>query len=120
MIGVAVTGVGWKGLVGVGQGFSVNAAKLQESSGQVSGLQVRCEVIAGDAADTLTDMAGSAGHAGLASALSGAAGQGIKAFLVLGAAYGHVSSSLSASATNYAKTDQGITGQVGLLFRGLR
>src|ERR1700733_3153915 len=120
MIGVAVTGAGWKGLVGMVQGFSVNAAKLQESSGQVSGLQVRCEVIAGDAADTLTDMAGSAGHAGLASALSGAAGQGIKAFLVLGAAYGHVSSSLSASATNYAKTDQGITGQVGLLFRGLR
>jgi hypothetical protein len=109
-----------EGTGGMGQGFSVNAAKLQESSGQVSGLQVRCEVIAGDAADTLTDMAGSAGHAGLASALSGAAGQGIKAFLVLGAAYGHVSSSLSASATNYAKTDQGITGQVGLLFRGLR
>jgi hypothetical protein len=109
-----------EGTGGMGQGFSVNAAKLQESSGQVSGLQVRCEVIAGDAADTLTDMAGSAGHAGLASALSGAAGQGIKAFLVLGAAYGHVSSSLSASATNYAKADQGITGQVGLLFRGLR
>jgi hypothetical protein len=104
----------------VGQGFSVNAAKLQEGSGQVSGLQVRCEVVAGDAADTLSGMAGSAGHAGLASALSGAAGQGIKAFFVLGAAYGHVSSSLSASATNYTKTDQGITGQVGLLFRGLR
>ena len=104
----------------MGQGFSVNAAKLQEGSGQVSGLQDRCEVIAGDAADTLTGMAGSAGHAGLASALSDAAGRGIKAFLVLGAAYGRVSSSLSASATNYTKTDQGITGQVGLIFRGLR
>ena len=120
MIGGAVTGAGWKGLVGVGQGFSVNAAKLQEGSQEVGNLQDRCEVIAGDAADTLTGMAGSAGHAGLASALSGAAGQGIKAFLVLGAAYGHVSSSLSASATNYTKTDQGITGQVGLLFRRLR
>ena len=58
-----------KGLVRVGQGFSVNAAKLQEGSEQVSGLQGRCEVIAGDAADTLTGMAGSAGHRGLASAL---------------------------------------------------
>jgi hypothetical protein len=110
----------WKGLVGVGRGFSVNAAKLQEGSGQVSELQGRCGVIAGDAADTLTGMAGSAGHTGLASALSGAAGQGIKAFLVLGAAYEHVSSSLSASATNYSKTDQSITGQLGLIFRGLR
>ena len=120
MIGGAVAGAGWKGLVGVGQGFSVNAAKLQAGSGQVSGLQDRCEVIAGDATDTLTGMAGSAGHAGLASALSDAAGRGIKVFLVLGAAYGHVSSGLSASATNYTKTDQGITGQVGLIFRGLR
>jgi|HubBroStandDraft_5_1064220.scaffolds.fasta_scaffold172173_2 hypothetical protein len=120
MIGGAVAGAGWKGLVGVGQGFSVNAAELQAGSGQVSGLQSRCEVIAGDAAHTLTGMAGSVGHAGLASALSGAAGQGIKAFLVLGTAYGHVSSSLSASASNYTKTDQGIAGQVGLIFRGLR
>jgi hypothetical protein len=38
----------------------------------------------------------------------------------LGTAYGHVSSSLSASASNYTKTDQGIAGQVGLIFRGLR
>jgi hypothetical protein len=120
MIGVAVTGAGWKGLVGVGQGFSVNAAKLQAGSGQVSGLQDRCEVIAGDAADTLTGMAGSAGHAGLASALADAAEQGAKSFWAMGAAYGHVSSSLSASATNYTKADQIITGQVGSIFRGLR
>ena len=53
MIGGAVTGAGWKGLVGVGQGFSVNAAKLQEGSREVGNLQGRCEVIAGDAVDAL-------------------------------------------------------------------
>jgi hypothetical protein len=104
----------------VGQGFSVNAAKLREGSQEVGSLQGRCEVIAGDAVDALAGMAGSAGHPALASALSGAAGQGAKAFLAMRAAYGHVSSGLSASATNYAKTDQGIAGQAGLIFRGLR
>ena len=76
MIGGAVTGAGWKGLVGVGQGFSVNAAKLQAGSGQVSGLQDRCEVIAGDAVDALAGMAGSAGHPALASALQALLGKG--------------------------------------------
>jgi hypothetical protein len=104
----------------VGQGFSVNAAKLHEGSQEVGNLQGRCEVIARDATDALAGMAGSAGHPALASALSGAAGQGSKAFWAMGAAYGHVSSSLSASAANYAKTDEGIVGQVGSIFRGLR
>jgi hypothetical protein len=76
MIGVAVTGAGWKGLVGVGQGFAVNAAELQAGSGQVSGLQARCEVIAGDAVDALAGMAGSAGHPALASAAAGFGGLG--------------------------------------------
>jgi hypothetical protein len=120
MIGGAVAGAGIEGLFSVSQGFSVNAAELRAGSGQVSGLQGRCEIIAGDAADTLTGMAGSAGHAGLASALVGAAGQGVKAFLAMGAAYGHVSYGLSASATNYTKADQGTAGQVGWIFRGLR
>ncbi len=109
-----------KGLVGVGQGFSVNAAKLRVGSQEISNLQGRCEVIAGDAADTLTGMAGSAGHPILASALTGAAGQGVRAFLAMGAAYEHVSSSLTASAENYTSTDQAIAAQAGLIFRGLR
>jgi hypothetical protein len=120
MIGVAVTGAGWKGLVGVGQGFSVNAAELQEGSQEVCNLQGRCEVIAGDAVDALAGMAGSAGHASLAAALVGAAEQGARSFSAVGAAYGHVSSGLSASARNYTKADQGIAGQAGLLFRDLR
>jgi hypothetical protein len=93
-----------KGLVGVGQGFSVNAGKLHAGSEQVSGLEGRCEVNAGDAADTLAGMADSAGHAGLASALSRATGQGVKTFFAVGVAYGHVSSSLAASAANYSST----------------
>jgi hypothetical protein len=120
MIRSAVTGAGWKGLVGVGQGFSVNAAKLQAGSGQISGLQDRCEVIAGDVGDALTSMTDLAGYASLASALAGAAGQGAKSFWAMGAAYGHVSSSLSVSATNYSKADQGVAGQAGLILRGLR
>ena len=104
----------------MGQGFSVNAAKLQVGSQEVGNLRARCEVVAGDAVDALAGMAGSAGHVGLASALSEAAGQGAKAFLAMGAAYGHVRSGLSASATNYAETDQHIAGQAGLIFRGLR
>jgi hypothetical protein len=109
-----------KELVGVGQGFSVDAAKLQAGSREVGDLQGRCEVIAGDAADTLTGMAGSAGHAELASALSGAAGQGIRTFFTMGASYGHVSSGLAASAENYTNTDQAIAARAGLIFRGLR
>lgn len=109
-----------KGLVGVGQAFSVNAAELQAGSGQVSGLQGRCEVIAGDTGYTLAGMAGSAGHVGLAAALSGAARQGVTTFFVIGAAYAHVSSSLAASAANYTNTDQAIAAQAGSIFRGLR
>lgn len=110
----------WKGLVGVGHGFSVNAAKLQAGSQEVSNLQGRCEVIAGDAVDTLARMAGSTGHPALASALTGAAGQGARVFYAAGAAYGHVSSSLAASAANYISADQAITARAGLIFRGGR
>jgi hypothetical protein len=109
-----------KGLVAVGEGFSVNPAKLRAGSQQVAGLQNRCELIAGDTGDTLTGMAGSAGHAGLASALSGAAGQGAKAFSVMLAAYGHVGGSLAASAANYSSTERSIAAKAGSIFEGLR
>jgi hypothetical protein len=104
----------------VGQGFSVSAARLQAGSQEVSNLQSRCDVIAGDAVDTLAGMAASAGHPALASALSGAAGQGVRAFFTMGAAYGHVSSSLAASAANYTSADQAIAARAGLIFGGLR
>jgi len=120
MIGVAVTGAGWKGLVGVGQGFSVNAAKLQEGSQEVSNLQGRCEVVAGDAVDALAGMAGSAGHPALASALTGAAGQGLATFWAVGTAYQHVSYGLNASAETYSNAERAITVKAGTIFRDLR
>lgn len=119
MIGDAVIGVGTEGLVGVGQGFSVNAAKLRTGSEQVSGLQNRCELIAQDAADTLTSLAGSAGSTALATALAEAAGQGTRTFSVIVAAYGHVSSSLGSSAANYGTAERAIATKAGSIFEGL-
>jgi hypothetical protein len=120
MIGVAVTGAGWKGLVGVGQGFSVNAAKLQEGSQEVDNLQGRCEIVARDAVDALAGMAGSAGHPALASALTGAAGQGLVTFWAVGTAYQHVSNGLNTSAETYSNAERAITAKAGTIFRGLR
>ncbi len=104
----------------MGQGFSVNAAKLGAGSEDVAGLQGSCESITGDAVDALAGMAGSAGHAGLASALTGAAGQGFKAFVEMAVAYRHVSDSLTASAETYAGTERAIAAQAGAIFEGLR
>jgi hypothetical protein len=105
-----------KGLVGVGQGFSVNAAKLQAGSQQIGRLQDRCQLIAGDTADTLAGLAGSAGHAGLAAALTGAAGQGTRTFSATGAAFGHVSSGLAASAATYSKAERANAAAAGSIF----
>jgi hypothetical protein len=116
----AVQGTNEGGWLGVGEGFSVNAAKLRAGSEDVDGLQGRCELIAGDAADTLAGLAGSAGHAGLAAALTGAAGQGSRTFFAMGAAYGHVSASLTASAANYSGTDRAIAAKAGGIFKDLR
>ena len=120
MIGVAVTGVGWKGLVGVGQGFSVRASKLQVGSQDVAGLQGRCEVVARDVVDALAGMAGSAGHPALASALTGAAGQGLVTFWAIGTAYQHVSDGLNASAETYSNAERAIAVKAGTIFRDLR
>jgi hypothetical protein len=104
----------------VGQGFSVNAAKLRSGSEQVSDLQARCEVIAEDAVDALAGMAGSAGHPALASALTGAAGQGLVTFWAVGTAYQHVSSGLNASAETYSSAERAITRKTETIFRDLR
>lgn len=109
-----------KGLVGVGQGFSVNAAKLQAGSQEVSDLQSRCQLIAEDAIDAVAGMVGSAGHPALASALTGAAGQCMETFWAVGAAYQHVSNGLSASAENYSSTDRAIAANAETILRDLR
>ena len=113
MIGGAVTGAGWKGLVGVGQGFSVNAAKLQEAADRSATYRAAVRSSPGTRRTRSTGMAGSAGHAAWPRRSYGAAGQGAKTFWAVGAAYGHVSSSLSASATNYTKAERAIAGKPG-------
>jgi hypothetical protein len=100
----------------VGQGFSVSASNLQAGSQEVGGLYQRCLIIAEDAVGALAGMMGSAGHAGLVSALGGAEGQGTRTFLALGAAYQHASAGLAASAETYAGTERGIAAQFGTIF----
>lgn len=90
----------------MGQGFTVRTSELQAGSQDMAALQGRCQLIAEYVEATLTAMAGSAGHADLASALTGAAGRGNRAFTGMWAAYGHASNGLAASAQNYANTEQ--------------
>ena len=104
----------------MGQGFSVNARRLAEGSQDITGLLGHCEAIATDAAQAITGMDGAAGHAGLASALSGAAEQGTKAFLDLGTAYQHVASGLTATANTYAQSEQDLVSRSGHIVRGRR
>lgn len=104
----------------MGQGFSVSVAKLRAGSQDVGALLDRCLIIAGDAVDALAGMAGSVDHAGLASALGGAAGQGARMFWAMGATYQHVGSGLAASAETYADTEHGIAGLFGAIFGRLR
>jgi hypothetical protein len=104
-----------KGLVRVGQGFSVSAGKLRAGSQDVGALLDRCLLIAEDSVDALAGMADSAGHPGLASALSGAVGQGARTFWAMGTACRHVSASLAASADNYADTEQAVAARARAL-----
>ena len=92
----------------MGQGFSVRPAELQAGSQDVAVLQARCKLIADYVLATMTAMAGSAGHARLVSALTGASSQGNRAFTGMWAACGHASNGLAASAQNYMGTDQAI------------
>jgi hypothetical protein len=87
-------------------GFTVKPSTLQTQSEGASGLQVYCQAVAVDAVQSLADMASSAGHPGLASALKDAAGRGDTVFTGMVAAYGHTSKSLAASGQYYASADQ--------------
>jgi hypothetical protein len=103
----------------VGQGFSVNTARLQAASQEVGGLLGRCGEVGADAVAALAGMAGSAGHPGLASALTGAAGQGASTFQAMGVVYQHVSASLVNTAAAYASTEQAIATRAGAVLRGI-
>lgn len=90
----------------MGAGFSVRTGPLAAGSQDVAELQGRCLAIAEDAVAALAAMAGSAGHPGLASALSGAAKRGNGAFAGMWAAYRHASQSLAATAATYDRAEQ--------------
>jgi hypothetical protein len=95
----------------VSQGFTVKPSGLDAGSQDMSGLQARCQLIAEYAMATLTAMAGSAGHAGLASALDGATGKSRRWYTGAWAAYGHASQGLATSSKTYASADQGVANQ---------
>lgn len=105
-----------RGRVRVGQGFSVNADKLQAGSQEIGDLLERSLIIAADAVDALAGMAGSAGHVDLVSALGHAEGQGARTFRALSASYQHAGVGVAASAKTYADTERGIATQAGSIF----
>jgi len=90
----------------MGQGFTVKPSVLQSNGQGATDLQEYCQAVAVDAVETLAGMASSAGHPGLASALTEAAGRGDKAFSGMLAAYGHAATGLAASGQTYANADQ--------------
>ena len=96
----------------MGQGFSVNAPRLGEGSGDITGLLHRCEAVASDATQAIVAMRGAAGHPGLASALGGAAEAGARTFLDLGAAYRHVAAGLTTTASTYGRAEQDLVRRI--------
>ncbi|HUA27745.1 MAG TPA: hypothetical protein VMC03_02585 [Streptosporangiaceae bacterium] len=102
----------------MGAGFSVRPSGLSAGGQDMGDLQARCQLIAQYVVATLTSMSGSAGHAGLAAALKGAAGRTDTVYTGMWAAYGHTSQSLAASADTYSSADQAIANQIRALIRG--
>jgi hypothetical protein len=105
-----------KGLVRVGKGFSVSAAKLRTGGHDVSELSDRCLLMAQDTIEALAGMAGASGHAGLASVLTSAAEQGARTFWAMGTAYQHVSASLVTAAETYSNTERSIADRAAAIF----
>jgi len=97
----------------VSQGFTVSAAGLSAGSRDIAGLFSTCEENGSDAVAALVGMAGTAGYAVLEEALQGAAEQGMKTFLDMGAAYQHVGASLEVTAATYSGTEGDITTKIG-------
>ncbi len=89
-----------------GGGFSVRAGELAAGSGQVLGQQQRCEELASAVVALMAQMAGSAGHQGLADALVTASESGTRTYAVAGALYSHVADGLQRSAEEYDQAEQ--------------
>ncbi len=71
----------------MGPGFTVKASVLQAKGEGATSLHDYCQAVGRDAVGTLSAMPGSTGHAGLASALTEAAGWGDQLFAGMLAAY---------------------------------
>jgi hypothetical protein len=89
----------------VASGFSVKPSALGSGSQEMAGLQATSAGIADDLFSTLSAMAGSAGHPGLAAALQRAAGKGNQACSGMCEAYGHIWQGLAGSSQIYVGTD---------------
>jgi len=100
----------------VGQGFTVDAVKLQAGSREASSLLRQSAGVAADAVSALMGIAGSAGHPGLSSALAQAVSQGSTAFAGLALAYQHAGTSLATSAEVYLRAERGIAARASGLF----
>jgi hypothetical protein len=117
---IAISFLLFKEAIGMSQGFTVRSSGLQAGSQEVADLQARCQVIAQSVVMTRKAMAGSAGHAGLATAFNDAAGKGDRAYTGAWAAYGHTSQGLAASAKNYSSTEKANLNQISTVWGGLR
>jgi hypothetical protein len=90
----------------MGNGFTVRADGLAAGGKDVAGLLAAGEKTGSGAVSAISGMGGAAsGHAGLAAALLSAAEKGTKAFLDIGAAYEHTSTSLAATAASYGQAE---------------
>jgi hypothetical protein len=97
----------------VAPGVSFNAGSLQGKSSEALSLQQYSLAVAMDAVEALESMAGSAGHPGLASALTDATERGNKAFTSMIAAYGHAYKGLVSTAQILGDTEQANAGLIG-------
>lgn len=87
-------------------GFTVRTGELAAGGKNVSSMSGTGEKIGTGVTKTISGMGEAAGHAGLAGALMGAAEQGMKTFLDIGAAFEHTSASLAASAESYGQAEE--------------
>ena len=82
-------------------GFTVRPGVLESGSGQVSGLQDRCEQVAAVVAAVLDELAGAAGDPGVQAAAESVARAAARRFLDAAAGYQHTAGNLMAAAQGY-------------------
>lgn len=101
-------------------GFTVAADVLAAGSGQVTGLQQRCEQVATAVIETIAQMAGAAGHPGVGAALVAASQTGAERFLDAGALYAHTAQGLRQSADGFHQADHTAAADARAVMRGPR